>query len=75
MHISDPSGKLIYSIIPFQNYTIPGTFSPTKDNIGSIQELVFDPETDLKNIGIRQGDYVITYEEFIEIKKKQTNNE
>jgi hypothetical protein len=64
MHLADPAGKHIFSIIPFQNYQIPGTFQPTIDGEASIQELVFDPELDLKNLGIKYGDYNITYNIF-----------
>jgi hypothetical protein len=59
LHISDPSGKIIYSLIPFTNYTLPGTFLPTEQP--TVQELIFDPATDLKNIGIQFGDYITTY--------------
>jgi hypothetical protein len=59
LHISDPSGKIIYSLVPFTNYTLPGTFLPTEQP--TVQELIFDPATDLKNIGIQFGDYITTY--------------
>jgi len=59
MNISDPSGKNIYSIVPFTGYTIPGTFQPSTTY--TIQELNFDPALDLKNAGIQFGDYVVTY--------------
>ena len=57
LHIADPAGKILYSISPFTNYQIPGNFQTTT----TIQDLVFDPATDLKNIGIQYGDYNLTY--------------
>jgi len=57
LHISDPSGKVVYSLTPFTGYTIPGNFQSTS----SIQELTFDPTQDLKNIGIQSGKYNLTY--------------
>jgi hypothetical protein len=60
MHLSDPSGKIIYSIVPFSNYTVPGIFIPSVDP-ATIQELVFDPEKDLLNLNILFGDYRINY--------------
>jgi len=57
LHISDPSDKVIYSLSPFTGYNIPGNFQTTS----SIQDLVFDPTTDLKNIGIQSGKYNLTY--------------
>ena len=59
LHIDDPSGKHLFSLIPFLNYRIPGTFLPT-DTI-SIQELEFDPAKDLQDLGVGYGDYVLTY--------------
>ena len=59
MHLSDPSNKIIYSIVPFRNYIIPGTFQPS--TAYTIQELIFNPEQDLKNLNILFGDYKITY--------------
>jgi hypothetical protein len=59
LHISDPSGKVLYSYSPFKGYTIPGTFAPS--TAYTIQELVFDPAKDLQNTGIRYGDYKLTY--------------
>lgn len=57
LNISDPSGKVIYSLVPFSGYEIPGSFqTPT-----SIQELIFNPTQDLKNIGIQSGKYILTY--------------
>ena len=57
LHIADPSGKTIYSVVPFTNYQIPGNFQ----TITEIQDLVFDPATDIKNLGIQYGDYNLTY--------------
>jgi len=59
LHIDDPAGKHLFSLIPFLNYRIPGTFLPT-DTI-SIQELEFDPAKDLQDLGVGYGDYVLTY--------------
>ena len=59
MHITDPSDKNVFSVTPFKDFTIPGTFQVS--TAYTIQELVFDPSTDLKNIGISFGDYKVTY--------------
>jgi len=59
LHISDPSGKVIYSYVPFKGYTIPGKFQTS--TAYTINELVFDPAKDLKNVGISYGDYILTY--------------
>jgi hypothetical protein len=59
MHITDPADKNIFSVSPFNGFTIPGTFQVS--TAYTIQELVFDPSTDLKNIGISFGDYKVTY--------------
>jgi len=60
MILSDPANKVLNTIVPFSNYTIPGIFQPKVDP-ATIQELIFDPSTDLKNLGIRSGDYKIIY--------------
>ena len=60
MILADPAGKIINSIAPFTGYTIPGIFQP-KEDPATIQELTFNPETDLKNLGIQFGDYRVTY--------------
>ena len=59
LHISDPSGKVLYSYVPFKGYTIPGKFESS--TAYTIKELIFDPTTDLKNSGISYGDYTLTY--------------
>ena len=59
LYIADPAGKSLYSIIPFMNYQIPGIFQPT--DTYSIQELEFNPATDLTDLGISYGDYILTY--------------
>ena len=59
LHISDPSEKIIFSLVPFTQYNIPGTSQPTEQS--SVQELIFDPVADLNNIGIQLGDYITTY--------------
>ncbi len=59
LHIEDPAGKHLYSIIPFLNYQIPSTYQPT-DSI-TVQDLEFDPATDLQDLGISFGDYVLSY--------------
>ena len=62
LHISDPSGKILYSFVPFKGYTIPGKFQAS--TAYTIQELIFDPAKDLKNVGISYGDYRLTYNVF-----------
>lgn len=59
LDISDPSGKHLFTILPFLNYKVPGTLAPT--NTYNIQELEFDPALDLQNLGVAYGDYVLTY--------------
>ena len=59
MHVSDPAGKHLYSVVPFTNYKVPGLFQPT--DAYSIQELEFNPDIDIKNLGIQFGDYRIQY--------------
>jgi len=62
LHISDPSGKILYSFVPFKGYTIPGKFQAS--TAYTIQELIFDPAKDLKDVGISYGDYRLTYNVF-----------
>ena len=57
LHVADPAGKNLYSIVPFTNYQVPGNFQTTD----AIQDLIFDPATDIKNLGIQYGDYNLTY--------------
>jgi hypothetical protein len=59
MHILDPLGKVIYSVVPFNQYSIPGTFQPS--TAYTVQELIFDPLQDIKNLGIKFGTYNVTY--------------
>ena len=59
LHVTDPSGENIYSVVPFKNYRVPGNLQPTGQP--NIQELEFDPSLDLKNLGVLYGDYILTY--------------
>lgn len=59
LHVTDPTGRNIYSVVPFTNYRVPGTLQPTGQ--ANIQELEFDPQTDLTNLGVLYGDYILTY--------------
>lgn len=59
MHLSDPSGRVSFSIVPFKDYIIPGGFQPSTTY--TIKELVFDPGKDLENLGIKFGNYNVTY--------------
>ena len=59
MNISDPSGRNLFNVVPFKNYQIPGVFQPS--TAYTINELVFDPATDLKNLGVSLGDYRVQY--------------
>ncbi len=59
MHLSDPSGKVSFSIVPFKGYKTPGNFQPSSSF--TIQELIFDPAKDLEDLGIKFGNYNITY--------------
>ena len=60
MHIADPSGKVVLSLTPFTNYTVPSTFVSSSQ----IHELTFDPATDISNAGIQFGSYTVTYNIF-----------
>ena len=60
MHIADPSGKVVLSLTPFTNYTVPSTFVTASQ----IHELTFDPATDISNAGIQFGSYTVTYNIF-----------
>jgi len=59
LYIEDPAGDNLYSIIPFMNYQTPGIYQPT--DTYNIQELEFDPATDLQDLAISYGDYILTY--------------
>jgi len=59
MHVSDPTGRVILSIVPFKGYKIPGTFQPS--TAFTINELTFSPDVDLNNLGITLGDYTVQY--------------
>jgi hypothetical protein len=59
MHVTDPADKNIFSVVPFTNFTIPGVFQPA--TAYTVQELIFDPATDLNNLGITFGDYNVIY--------------
>ena len=60
MHIADPSGRVVLSLTPFTNYTVPSTFVTASQ----IHELTFDPATDISNAGIQFGSYTVTYNIF-----------
>ena len=60
LHVSNPAGSILYSIVPFKGYVVPGTFQPTSGSV-SLKELSFDPSTDLKNLGLQFGDFKVTY--------------
>jgi hypothetical protein len=59
LHIEDPAGRHLYSIIPFLNYQIPGNFQPSEVTV--VQDLEFDPATDLQDLGVSYGDYILSY--------------
>jgi hypothetical protein len=59
MHLLDPADKIIFSVSPFTNYKIPAPIAGATGFV--IQELEFDPEQDLKNLGVQFGRYKIVY--------------
>lgn len=60
MFVYDIGGKLLYSIIDFKNYRIPGGFQTTPDQ-SYTQELEFSPDIDLQNLGLSYGNYQVRY--------------
>ncbi|MBM4225271.1 MAG: hypothetical protein FJ167_10915, partial [Gammaproteobacteria bacterium] len=60
LHVANPAGNILYSVIPFKGYSIPGTFLPTSGSI-SLKELLFDPSLDLKNLGLQFGEFKVIY--------------
>jgi hypothetical protein len=62
MHISDPLGKILFSVTPFKNYKVEGNYLPT-ENI-DIEDIIFSPEVDATNIALSNGSYVIKYNIF-----------
>jgi len=60
LHVADPADNILYSVIPFKGYSVPGTFQPTSGSI-FLKELLFDPSSDLKNLGLQFGDFKVTY--------------
>ena len=60
LHVSDPIGNILYSVIPFKGYSVPGNIQPTSGSV-SIKEVSFDPASDLKNLGLQFGDFNVTY--------------
>jgi hypothetical protein len=60
LHVLNPIGGILYSNSNFKNYTIPGLGPQTSGSI-SVQELKFNPENDLKNLGITSGEYNLQY--------------
>jgi RNA-directed DNA polymerase len=60
MHVINiNTDDIIYTISPFNNYNIPGTFQPGEDVF--IEDIIFNPDTDLKNLGIVEGNYKVQY--------------
>lgn len=59
MHILDPLNNLVYSVVPFKNYQIPGNLQSA--GYPTINELIFTPDIDLNNLGIQVGDYKVQY--------------
>ena len=33
LHVTNPAGSVLYSVVPFKGYTVPGTFQPTSGSI------------------------------------------
>ena len=59
LSICDPSNKVLYYIVPFRGYKVPGNFQP--GDVITVQDLNFDPSTDLSNFGISYGKYNLYY--------------
>ena len=62
LHITDPSGKNLYSIVPFSNYKVPANTTPQAGL--SVDKITFDPATDLANLGLTYGKYNAYYNIF-----------
>lgn len=57
LHVSDPLGKNLYSVVPFKSYRLPAASNSNQ----TVNSLIFDPSADLTNLGINQGNYVTQY--------------
>jgi hypothetical protein len=56
MHVINiNTDDIIYTVSPFNNYNIPGTFQPGEDVF--IEDIIFNPDIDLQNLGIIDGNY------------------
>ena len=60
MNILNPLGKIIFHVSNFKGYTIP-SLGPQSTNSVDVQDITFDPISDLKNIGLSSGEYVVKY--------------
>ena len=61
MNVSNPAGSLLFSLSNFKNYTFPGNYQANPSG-SYVQELIFDPGKDLKDIGAGNGDYTVNYD-------------
>ena len=60
MHVIDYNiNNVIYTVSPFNNYKIPGTFLPTSTIL--VEDLEFSPDVDLNNLGIKNGNFKVQY--------------
>ena len=60
MHVIDyNTNNVIYTVSPFNNYKIPGTFLPTSTIL--VEDLEFSPDVDLNNLGIKNGNFKVQY--------------
>ena len=60
MSVLNPIGTLLLNIPDFKGYTIPA-IGPQKAGDISVQELSFNPVTDLSNLGLNNGEFIIQY--------------
>lgn len=65
MFVLNPINQIILSIPNFKGYNIPALGPQPQLSGGqsdvAVQEIIFDPATDLKNAGINSGDFTVQY--------------
>lgn len=65
MFVLNPINQVTLSIPNFKGYKVPALGPqpqlPTGQSSVSVQEIIFDPATDLKNAGVNSGDFTVQY--------------
>ena len=60
LHVIDiNTNNIVYTVSPFTNYKIPGTFQPGTQI--ALEDLILSPDVDLQNLGIKRGKYRLQY--------------